>query len=80
MDEHDFVTCANVKIQIKESNKIENPNKCRKCDYSFSHAGDLRRHSKMHSGEKTHKCNQCDFASSYASALKGHLKTHSGEK
>ena len=50
------------------------------CDYTSSHAGDLRTHLKMRSGEKSNKCKLCDYASSHASALKRHLKTHSGEK
>ena len=45
-----------------------------------SQANDLRKHLKMHSGEKSSKCNQCDYASSQAGNLKLHLKTHSGEK
>ena len=32
-------------------------------------AGDLRRHLKMYSGEKSNKCDQVHFASSYKSAL-----------
>merc|ERR1712074_399082 len=42
--------------------------------------GDLRRHLKTHSGEKSNKCNTCDNASSQAGDLRRHLKTHSGEK
>ena len=45
-----------------------------------SQAGHLRKHLKMHSGEKSNKCNQCDFASSHAGHLGTHLKMHSGEK
>ena len=84
MDEHDIVMCgytseanANVKIQIKETNNTEKPNKYRQCDYSFSPAGDLRGHLKIHSGEKSTKCNQCEYTSSHAGALRRHLKTHS---
>ena len=87
MDDHDRVACddisvanANVEIHIKESNNLEKTNKCHKCDYSFSHAGDLRRHLKMHSGKKSNKCNQCDYASSWAGHLKRHLRTHRREK
>ena len=45
-----------------------------------SHASALRRHLKIHTGEKSNKCKQCNYASLYASDLKVHLKTHSGEK
>ena len=33
----------------------EKSNKCDQCDYAFSHTGDLRRHLKTHSGEKSKK-------------------------
>ena len=54
--------------------------KCSNCNYASSHAGHLRTHMKIHTGEKTNKCNQCDYASSNVSNLRRHLKTHSGEK
>ena len=70
------------RISVKElpmcTEKMQN--KCNMCDYTSSHAGDLRTHLKMHSGEKPNKCNQCDFASSDAGSLRRHLKKHSGEK
>ena len=59
---------------------IISPQSCNQCEFSSSQTGDLGRHLKVHSGEKSNKCNQCDFASSYASALRRHLKTLSGEK
>ena len=49
-------------------------------DFASFQAGDLRRHLKRHSGEKSNKCNQCSYASSQARDLRRHLKTHSGEK
>ena len=60
-------------------NDIES-NKCNQCDYSSSHRDNLRKHLKMHSGEKSNKCNQCDYASFWAGDLRKHLKTHGGEK
>ena len=73
---------TNATMQFEET--FENPvgkiKKCNQCDYASSEAGDLRRHLKTHSGEKSNKCNQCDFASSQAGDLKRHLRTHSGEK
>ena len=61
-------------------NVIKSKSKCNQCGYVSSHAGNLRRHLKPHSGEKSHKCCQCDYASSEAGNLKTHLKTHIGEK
>ena len=71
---------ANVTILKKTTGNVIKSNKCNQCDYASSHAGTLRQHLKMHSGEKSNKCNQCDFASSKAGNLRIHLKTHSGEK
>ena len=48
--------------------------KCSQCNYTSSHAGDLRRPLKTHGGEKTNKCNLCDFASTQAGDLRTHLK------
>ena len=75
--ENDDFGCTldpNVKITKKTTNK------CHQCDYASSHKGNLRKHFKTHSGEKSNRCNQCDFASSHADHLKRHLKTHSGNK
>ena len=53
-------------VHIQKHTLEKSQNKCSQCDFAFSRAGDLRRHLKTHSGEKSYKCNQCDFASSYA--------------
>ena len=50
------------------------------CNFASIHAGDLRKHLKTPSGEKSFKCNQCDFPSVQAGDLRKHLKTPSGEK
>ena len=71
---------ANVKIPKKTTDTVIKQNKCNQCDYASSHAGDLRTHLKIHSGEKSYKCNQCDFASTWAVSLRKHIKIHSGEK
>ena len=70
---------ANVKLPKKVTDKVIKSSKCNQCDYASSHAGNLRQHLKIHSGEKSNKCNQCDYASSRADNLMTHLKTHSGE-
>ena len=54
--------------------------KCNQCEYTSSQQGNLRKHLKTHSGEKSNKCKQCNYASAYAGHLRTHLKRHSGEK
>ena len=49
-------------------------------EYTPSNEGNLTKHLKTHSGEKSKKCSQCNYASLYAGGLRTHLKTHSGEK
>ena len=53
--------------------------KCNQCDYAAVQAGNLKRHLKSHSGEKSYNCNQCDYSSVQACHLRRHLKTHYGE-
>ena len=52
---------------------------CSWCIYAFSEASDLRRHLKMHTGEKSNKCNLCDYACSQHGNFRNHLK-HTAEK
>ena len=71
---------ANVKILGENTDNVINSNKCNQCEKAYSNAGNLRRHLKTHSGEKSSRCNQCNYASFYAGDLRKHLKIHSGEK
>ena len=53
------------KLVNEEASKNETKNDqymlSNKCKYASSRDGDLRRHLKMHRGEKSNKCNQCDY-------------------
>ena len=73
-------TANQVPMRVTEGR--EKSSKCNQCAYASYHAGNLRRHLKMHSGEteRPNKCNQCDYASSQAGHLRRHLKTHSDKK
>ena len=71
---------AKGKILKKTTDDVNISKKCSQCEYASSVASNLRKHLKMHSGEKSNTCNECDFASSQAGHLRTHLKTHSGEK
>ena len=62
-----------------QKHKREKPQLCTQCNKLFSAAGDLRKHSKSHTGE-TYVCSQCNEASLYAATLKNHMRNHTGEK
>ena len=53
---YDFVLKREEILKKKTGNVIKS-NKCDQCDYASSRAGDLGKHLKMHSGEKSNKCN-----------------------
>ena len=59
---------------------MKKTNQCNQCDFASSQLSHLKRHLKIHTGEKSNKCNECDFASSRTDGLRAHLKTHTGEK
>ena len=82
MDNCDFgLKDATLKNMMEMTDNVsKSKNKCNQSDFTSPHAGDLRRHLKTRSGEKSNKCSQCDFASSRADNLKNHLKMHSREK
>ena len=79
-DDFSGIKDPTVEIIMKKTNDVTKSNKCNQCEYASSHAGHLRTHLKIHSGEKSNKCNQCDFASSRADNLRTHLKTYGRDK
>ena len=81
LEDYDFgLKDANVKSLKKNTDNVIKPNRCNQCGYASIQAGNLRRHLKTHSGDRSNKCNQFDFVSIQAGDLGNHLKTHSGEK
>ena len=65
---------------IMARGKLEMAQKCNQCDFASEWADSLRKHSKIHNGDRSYKCNQCDYAYIQAVHLRTHLKSHSGDK
>ena len=76
MDEGGGNSAVNMKHLVKMGKSYQ----CNQCNYTSLIVRDVKRHEKIHSGEKPYKCNQCDYATSWACSLKAHMKIHSGEK
>ncbi|XP_022247729.1 gastrula zinc finger protein XlCGF9.1-like, partial [Limulus polyphemus] len=79
-DDHLIQNNEELKCGIPSERHLWKSYVCEICDRRFTHAGSLKIHHLIHTGEKPFSCDRCGKKFRVGSHLKDHLLIHTGEK
>ena len=61
---------------LKSVKLVKKPHKCTLCDYKTDAPGNLKIHTRKHTGERPYKCDICSYTSTRKWNLTSHKQTH----
>lgn len=79
-EEQQTITKACVSAPRSIQSNVRKHYCCSLCGRTFRHAGDYKKHNRVHTGEKPYCCSVCGKRFSQSGYLTVHLRYHTGEK